>query len=446
MKVIETRVGYKKTKLGWIPEEWEFKYFEEITDITRLAGYEYSEYWKENESEEIIALRGFNVGKGKLELYNLAYISNELSLKLIRSRLAKGDIVYPCVGSIGNAAVIDKNDTYHIQQNIAKISCKHNSDPYFITQFLLSDLSVKEVLRFNATSSQPNVLVGSLRKYRIALPTLPEQQKIAQILSTWDKGITKLEQLISQKQLLKKGLMQQLLTGKKRFPEFVSNCDSNDSMNTMISKNEKENHSASHNQKSHSTDDWKEVKLGDVVEIMGGGTPDTDNESFWNGSIQWFTPSELKSKYVFKSKRTITVEGLQKSSAKILPINTLLLSSRATIAEVSIALLECTTNQGFQSILPSNSYSTEFLYYWIKLKKHDFIRRSSGSTFLEISKKEISKIRIKIPSFEEQNKIGLAISKSDQEIEQLQNQLIKLQEQKKGLMQKLLTGEVRVKV
>jgi type I restriction enzyme S subunit len=124
---------------------FQLKEFDEITDITRLAGYEYSKYWKEDEEQEIIALRGYNIGRGELVLRDLGYISNALSMQLIRSRLSIGDIVYPCVGSIGNAVVIEENDKFHIQQNIAKITCNEFASPYYVVHFLTSDYGMREV-------------------------------------------------------------------------------------------------------------------------------------------------------------------------------------------------------------------------------------------------------------------------------------------------------------
>jgi len=195
--------------------EWGVKIFDDILDITRLAGYEYSEYWKEDDKKEIIALRGYNIGKGTLLLHNLGYISNELSLQLNRSKLYKGDIVYPCVGTIGNAVVIEEDNKFHIQQNIAKLTPKKDVSPYFISQFLMSPLGLIEVNKFNATSSQPNVLVGSLRNFKISIPRIGEQQKIASCLSSLDALITAQEDKIEQLKLHKKGLMQGL------FPKII---------------------------------------------------------------------------------------------------------------------------------------------------------------------------------------------------------------------------------
>lgn len=206
-----------KKRLPGFSGEWEVKKLEEITTITRLAGAEYSSVWKEEENGEIIALRGFNIGQNRIIDKDLVRISNQLSLKLNRSRLYVGDVVYPCVGTIGNAVVIEENDKYHIQQNIAKITpVKNIISSYYLVYFLMSPLGEKEVLRFNATSSQPNVLVGSLRKYRVPIPPLPEQKAIAKILTEMDEEIEALEKKREKYKNIKQGMMQQLLTGKTR--------------------------------------------------------------------------------------------------------------------------------------------------------------------------------------------------------------------------------------
>lgn len=207
---------FKESPLGRIPKAWECVELDEISDITRLAGYEYSKYWEETEDGEIIALRGYNISKNALSLENVSRISETLSQRLIRSRLYRGDIVFPCVGTIGKAAVITEDDKYHINQNIAKITPMENLASNYLCQYLISELCKKEITRFNATTSQPNVLVGSLRQFRLPLPSLSEQKEIAAILTTADKKITILKEKKAAYEELKKGLMQKLLTGEIR--------------------------------------------------------------------------------------------------------------------------------------------------------------------------------------------------------------------------------------
>ena len=185
--------------------------------------------------------------------------------------------------------------------------------------------------------------------------------------------------------------------------------------------------------------EWEKTKIGDIAIVVGGGTPDTKTSQYWNGKIQWFTPSEIgRNKYVYNSVRTISEEGLNKSSAKFLPIGTILLSSRATVGECSINKKECTTNQGFQSLIPKENISNEFVYYLIQTKRKDLIRKSCGSTFLEISANEVRKIVVSIPTIKEQDKIAKLLSLLDERIA-TQNKIIdKLQSLIKGISQKIV--------
>jgi type I restriction enzyme S subunit len=193
------------------------------------------------------------------------------------------------------------------------------------------------------------------------------------------------------------------------------------------------------------TGEWKTKSINDLAVVIGGGTPDTTVKLYWDGEIQWFTPSEVgKNKYVDLSVRTITEEGLNNSSAKLLPRNTILLSSRATIGECSLSLRECATNQGFQSLV-SKKCNVDFLYYLIQTKKKDLIRKSCGSTFLEISANEVRKIQVSVPSEVEQQNIAGLLSLLDERIT-TQNKIIdKLQSLIKGIRHDIfndIQGEV----
>ena len=176
---------------------------------------------------------------------------------------------------------------------------------------------------------------------------------------------------------------------------------------------------------------------------MGGGTPDTTVQEYWNGGIQWFTPSEIgKNKYTDKSERTITQDGLNNSSAKVLPINTILLSTRATIGESSIAKTECCTNQGFQSLIANEEITCyEYLYYLVATLKKELIRKSCGSTFLEISANEVRKIKTFIPSLEEQRKVASLLALLDERIATQIKIIEKLESLIKGLCQVLFSFE-----
>ena len=165
-------------------------------------------------------------------------------------------------------------------------------------------------------------------------------------------------------------------------------------------------------------EEWKKSVISSIAEVVGGGTPDTNIQEFWEGNIIWYTPSEIgKEKYCYRSLRTISENGLKNSSAKMLPKGAILLSSRATIGEASITINECSTNQGFQSLIAKDNINNEYLYYLILTQKHNLYRKACGSTFLEISASEIRHLKVHFPSKEEQTKIATFLSLIDERIE-----------------------------
>ena len=193
-------------------------------------------------------------------------------------------------------------------------------------------------------------------------------------------------------------------------------------------------------------EDWEVVCIGNLGYIIGGGTPSTSNSQYWDGGIQWFTPSEIgKSKYVSKSCRTISKLGLQVSSANLLPKGTILLTTRASIGESAILSNHAATNQGFQSIIVDNSFSNEFIYYILKQSVGTMLELASGSTFLEISKKKLSSINIVVPrSRVEQQAIAEALSDVDALIAALDKKIAKKRLIKQGAMQQFLTGKMQL--
>ena len=164
----------------------------------------------------------------------------------------------------------------------------------------------------------------------------------------------------------------------------------------------------------------KSCLIGDVAEIIGGGTPSTKNEENFGGDIAWITPKDLSdhdAMYISKGERSITTIGLENSSAKLLPANSILFTSRAPIGYVALAKNEITTNQGFKSLVLKDDNDPKFFYYLLKNITPQIKSYASGSTFQEISGKVLSTITIKIPDPNIQKRIGEFIEKFDKKIE-----------------------------
>lgn len=186
-------------------------------------------------------------------------------------------------------------------------------------------------------------------------------------------------------------------------------------------------------------DKWKYKKLGEVADIVSGGTPDTTKRDYWNGSINWYTPAEVGNKiFVGGSQRKITNIGLENSSAKILPVGTVLFTSRAGIGKTAILKEKGSTNQGFQSIVPKKkSLDSYFIFSMSNILKKYGESHGAGSTFLEISGKELAKARISLPSITEQKNISKVLFKLDTIITLQKQEIDNLKKLKQFLLQNM---------
>ena len=410
-----TPSGYKPSPLGPIPEDWEVKRVKDVSTIKGRIGYRgYTIDDIVNDGNGAISLSPSNIVDGKLQFNSVTCITWEKYYESPEIMLCNGDIVMVKTGSsFGKVAFVDNlpqeatiNPQFVIINNI-------KCDNKWLCYLFDSDCIQKNVHQIVVGGAIPTMSQEEIANFKIAIPPLPEQQRIVSVLSLWDTAIAKQTALIEQLTLRKRGLMQQLLTGKKRLKGFEG--------------------------------EWKEVRLGEVAFVIGGGTPNTDISDYWNGDIPWFTPSEIgEHKYVNTSERTISEKGLNDSSAKLLPKGTILFTSRATIGAKAILTTEATTNQGFQSFVVNNENNNEFIYYYLDIILNEIKQKASGSTFPEVSAESLRKILIKIPDINEQTAIASVLVNADKEIEIQKQKLAAMQEQKKGLMQVLLTGKKRI--
>jgi type I restriction enzyme, S subunit len=425
----------QKTEIGLIPKDWELVDLGDISIISRLAGAEYTSVWRESPSGEIIALRGFNIEQNKINLRDVVRISDKLSRKLKRSRLTKGDVVYPCVGTIGNAAVIYEDDTYHIQQNIARITPdKTRVQSEFLSHYLTSSIADKEVEKFNATSSQPNVLVGSLRQYKVPLPkTQKEQTAIANALSDVDALIQELEKLIAKKQAIKTATMQQLLTGRTRLPQFAHHPDGR-----------KKGYKPS--ELGEIPEDWEVVRLGDVGETIIGLTY-SPNDVAEFGTLVLRSSNVQQGKLAYSDcvyvdmplpERVIVREG----DILVCVRN----GSRQLIGKCALIDKKAEGHAfgAFMSIY--RTQHSKFVFYQFQSDLiQSQINEMMGATINQITNKDMASFVIGLPcDTQEQTAIAQICSDIDEEIQALEQRLNKTRQIKQGMMQELLTGKTRL--
>lgn len=197
-------------------------------------------------------------------------------------------------------------------------------------------------------------------------------------------------------------------------------------------------------------ENWCWTRLGKITNVVGGGTPSSSKKEYYdNGTIPWLSPADLSGYsdiYISRGQKNITELGLSKSSARLMPKDTVLLSSRAPIGYVAIASNSISTNQGFKNFLPSDAFYSRFLYWYLKSSKSLLESYASGTTFLELSGSKASMVEFPLPPLPEQKRIVHRIeslfAKLDEAKEKIQQVLDGAEMRKAAILHKAFTGEL----
>ncbi len=383
--------GYKQTQIGVIPQEW---------DVVALDAA-----CRMKSGEGITAASIDHVSQYP------CYGGN--GLRGYTSRFTH-DGSFALIGRQGALCgnVVGVKGKFFASEHALVVTAKEGTNIRFLT-YVLGRMRLN---RFSESSAQPGLSVSKLLGLPLAIPPAEaEQLAIATALSGVDGLLGGLDRPIAKKRDLQQAAMQQFLTGQSRLPGFSG--------------------------------EWETTTLGGVADIRNGATPSTRIAAFWNGSIPWCTPTDITGtpgKYLLTTERNITTEGLIACAASLLPAGALLVCSRATIGEIKIAASPVCTNQGFKSLVCKDGVSNEFLYYLLVTLKPQMIERAVGSTFLEIGKRDVAAIEVRMPPCNEQHAIASILCDMDAEIAALERRRDKTRAIKKAMMQELLTGRTRL--
>lgn len=171
---------------------------------------------------------------------------------------------------------------------------------------------------------------------------------------------------------------------------------------------------------------WQWAKLGDVCDIVSGSTPNTNVSEYWDGEISWITPTDLgklTDSAINFSQRKITEKGFKSCSVRKIPTNSVVMSSRAPIGHLAINNIECCTNQGCKSFIPSSDVDTFYLYFALKINVGEFQRLGTGSTFAEISKTTLANFEIPLPPLPEQQRLAKILTEKLALVEQAKQKI-----------------------
>jgi type I restriction enzyme S subunit len=284
----------------------------------------------------------------------------------------------------------------------------------FLVNYLRTPRLQHLILTKAGSSTIPDLNHKDFYSIEFPLAPLPEQRKIAKILSTWDQAITTTEKLIATSKQQKKALMQQLLTGKKRLvnPETGRVFEG----------------------------EWEEVRLDRIAKVIMGSSPKSESyNSVGQGLPLIQGNADIKLR---KSLPRVYTAQITKECA----VGDVLLSVRAPVGTVAKSEHHACIGRGIAALRVVGENSQEYIYQWLLSFELKWERYSQGSTFEAVNSNDIKSLHVLIPSFEEQQKIAQVLTVADKEIEHLESKLVHFQQEKKALMQQLLTGKRRVKV
>ena len=357
-------------------------------------------------------------GKSVIDIEKLE-LAEASETQLREYNLQEGDVLFVRssvkLEGVGEAAIVPKtlkNTTY--SGFIIRFRDELGIDKNY-KRYVFSTPEIRKQIMAQATNSaNKNISQPVLENLEIKLPIYEEQEKIGAYFNQLDHLITLHQRKCEQTKKLKKYMLQ------KMFPKDGANVPEI--------------------RFSGFTDAWEQRKLGNVAEIVGGGTPNTNVPEYWDGNIDWYAPAEISDQiYLDSSQRKITEEGYNNCSAKILPVGTVLFTSRAGIGKTAILSQKACTNQGFQSIVPHKDKLDSYFIFsrGEELKRHGETV-GAGSTFVEVSGKQMADMNLMLPkTIREQQVIGSYFKQLDHLITLHQRKYEELQKIKKFMLQNL---------
>jgi len=415
--IFYNEIDFRETSLGRVPKNWDVvpteKLCTKVTDGTHDT--------PKPADEGYFLVTSKHIKNGRIDFSEAYLISkDDFDETNKRSKVDAYDVLFSMIGTVGLTTVVTTGYPAFAIKNIGLFKTKTDKKlANWLHYYFASSFSQRYIQKNLKGTTQKYIPLYALRKFPIVLPHPSERQRIVEVLSVVDLAIGKVDEVIAKTERLKKGLMQELLTKGMGHKEFKD---------TRMGKTPKE---------------WQVVRLGEksVADIVMGQSPPSSTYNK-DGLGLPFLQGKMEFGEIFPSPTTYCSKPM-----KIAESNDVLLSVRAPVGEVNIAPFRCCIGRGLTAIRAKmNNLHNVFLFYYLKSEGRRFESLSTGSTFKAIRKKEIETFSIPLPHLPEQQKIAEILSTVDKKLELEREEKTKLEKIKRGLMDLLLTGKVRVKV
>ena len=419
--MVEMKSGYKMTEVGVIPEDWEVcelrnhlvlltdydangSFADMASNVVTTTGNGYAWYVRATDLEQ------------QSSLSEVKYVDEKSYRFLRKSTLYGGEVLLAKRGEIGNVYYFQmKTKRATLAPNLYLLKLKDTINSYFLFSLFKSTFGQNLLKSINASTSLGAIYKDDVKGLNILIPPFEEQASIATALSDVDSLISALTKKIEKKKAIKQGLMQQLLTGKKRLPGFGEK--------------------------------WVEIELGQHSIMNSGGTPSTANPEYYGGKIPFLSINDITNagKFIYETEKTITEEGLKNSSARLFKKGTIMYAMYASVGKCAITKIRISCSQAILGINVDSTLDADFLYYYLVSIQDDVLNYGQTGTQTNLSKQIISSFILNVPSSKaEQTAIANILSDCDSEIAALEEKRDKYKEIKQGMMQQLLTGKIRL--
>lgn len=325
-------------------------------------------------------------------------------------QLKENDLLVTKDGTVGKTAfVVECPAKATLNSHIFLVRSKDGSvEPEYLYYILNSQIFADFMRNILTGTTIKGLTQGNFYKFTFEAPDVPKQKKIVEVLESIDAVIDKTREVVEKYRRIKSGLLQRLMQSDRKVP------------------------------------------LSTLGTIISGSTPKTSEEKYWNGTNVWLTPADLSGMtmpFINDSERHLTDAGVKKATRTLLPANSVIISNRAPVGYCAVVTVPFTYNQGCKAIKCNEEVEPLYLYYFLSTQKSKLERVSSGTTFLELPKKELERFIVSIPEDDTvQRDIANQVLAADEKIQGELDYLEKLENVKKGLVKDLLSGTIDVSV
>ena len=407
-----------------IPETWEWCQLDDLAFVTKLAGFEYTNYIADNLSKKdgIPLFKGKNVQDGNI-LYDFeSYIPQSISNSLPRSQVSKKCLLTPYVGTIGNIGIHEREGIYHLGSNVGKIELfnENNINVYeeFVRYFLMSSYGYKELTKHKKATAQDSISIDAIRDVNIALPPTQEQRRIIENIQYWLSFVDEIgansDAILNLVELSKSKILDLAIHGKLVLQ------DPNDEPAIELLKRINPNFTPCDNahKRNQIPDSWILCTLQDSFEITMGTSPAGDTLNREKLGIEFH-----QGKVFFSNKYILPSDIYSTLPVKLAEPQSILLCVRAPVGTVNITDRQICIGRGLCSLKPSKSVDLQYAYYVLQTCSKELEQKATGSTFKAVVGDVVKKQTIPLPPINEQRRVVAKIEELFAVLDEIQKSI-----------------------